>query len=333
MQLCIGGHSASKEMTFVQPAGQTSVAVIRTTEAEALLEGPAAFWDTTLLKLAADQRAVAMEIRRDKERIVLAADPSGVWRMSEPVVAPADAAAIEEAITALRDLSAQRIVALDRTVPAKYARAEGLVTVVLTTTTPPPTTSDPSAPPKAETKTYTVHALRQEGSVYAWLEGPSPAAVGLVNSALLDKLTAEFRRRDVGIPTDADVEGIKITLENTSCTLQRLLGQWRCQADPHLTISGVKVDAFLQNVRLLKAQRFASYRAGAERQREFGLGKPYLTVEITPTEGAPYRLVVSPIGAEGSGARYAAATGVEGVFLLPGQAVMGLSKTLDDFRD
>lgn len=347
-QLLIGGQSPSGDMTFVKSAVRQAhgpeqrrgadlecVAVLRTTDAQALLEGAATYWDTTLLKLPATQRATSLEIRRDKEPIALAAGEPGPWRMTRPVSAPADAAAVEELLAALRDLSAQRIVSLDTAVPKTYAKAPGLITVKLTATVPPPPEPPASAPatPQAATTTYTLCAVKQEGSVYAWLEGRSPAAVGLVSSGLFDKLTAEFRSRDVGPPAGAEAELIKITLEDSECVLQRLLGQWRCHADPHVVISAVKVDAFCQNVRLLKAQRFVSYRAGAEKQKEFGLKQPYLSVEITATDGQTYKVAVSDTGPEGSGARYASCTAVDGVFLLSGQSILGLSKTLEDFKE
>ncbi|MCJ7543536.1 MAG: DUF4340 domain-containing protein, partial [Phycisphaerae bacterium] len=283
-----------------------------------------------------DQRATALEIRRDKETIALAAEKPGQWRMTRPVSAPADAAAVEELLAAVRDLSAQRIVSLDATVPKTYAKAQGLVTVELTTTAAPPAPEPSASAPAtrtAETATYTLHACKREGSVYAWLDGQSPAPVGLVSSALFDQLTAEFRRRDVGPPADAEPELVKITLEDGECLLQRLLGQWRCHVDPHVVISAVKVNAFCQNVRLLKAERFVSYRPGAEKQKEFGLKQPYLTVELTSTAGQTYTVVVSDIGPGGSGARYAWCSAVDGVFLLSGQSILGLSKTLEDFKE
>ncbi len=337
-QLLIGNQSPSGDMTFVQSAEQPFVAVVRTADAEALLQGAAEYWDTTLLKLLPTERASTLEIHRDKERIALTADDSGHWQMSKPVSAPADTAAVTGLLAALRELRAQRIVSLDRTVPKNYAKADGLISVELTTTVPPSEPSTPSeqpeqAAPEAETTTYRLHAVKQEGSVYAWLEGQTPAAVGLVGSSLLDKLTAEFRSRQVGLATKAEAELVKITLEGNECVLQHLLGQWRCHADPHLIISPVKVDAFVQNVRLLKAQRFVSYSPGAEKQKEFGLKQPYLAVEITSTAGQTYRVAVSQTGPEGSAARYACSSSVDGVFLLSGPSILGLSKKLDDFKD
>jgi hypothetical protein len=178
-----------------------------------------------------------------------------------------------------------------------------------------------------------LHALPLEGSVYAWLDGQTPAAVGIVGSSLLGQLTAEFRRRDVGYLARTDVELITISLEGDACVLQRLLGQWRYHADPHVTLAAAKVDAFCQNARLLKAQRFVSYRPAAVKQKEFGLTKPYLAVELTSAAGEVYRLTVGDVGPASSGARYASSTAADGVFLLSGQAVLGLSKTLDDFKD
>ena len=143
--LLIGGPSPSGDMTFVKSADQNSIATLRTSDAEALLEGAANYWDTTLLKLPAAGRITALEIRHDKEQIVLAGESSGPWRMTQPVPAPAEGAAVQELLAALRDLSAQRIVSLDRIVPKTYSSAGGLITVALTATASRPP-SEPSAP-------------------------------------------------------------------------------------------------------------------------------------------------------------------------------------------
>ncbi len=344
MRLLIGGRSSSSQMTFVRSAEETSVAVVRTEEVEALLQDPAVYWDTTLFKISADVEAVAMEVDNQEERIALALDTkSGLWVLTKPGSAPVDAAAANDLITALRNLSARKIVSLARTVPDRYAKAKGKITVKLTTATVPPTTSKSntstasvaSAPvPQAKTKSYTLHAVKLEGVVYAWLDGAAVAAVGEMDQTFLDKLTAEFRNRDVGLPTGSQVEGIRIALDKATLVLHRRTGQWRCESDPYVGISDVKVDAFLKNVRLLKAQRFVAHRGERGKgEKRFGLDKPHLVVEVTPASGAVYKLMVSAIGPEGFADRYASCTAAEGAFLLSSQAVAGLSKTLKDFSD
>lgn len=327
-RLLVGGRSGSGEMTFVKSADQATVATVRTAEVEGLLAGPAAYWDTTLLKIPAGGQATELEIRRDGEQTVLTADATGKWSMVKPVAAPAETVAVEAAVAALRDVTAQQIVALGKDVPKEYAKAPGMVTVTLTAIAP---LAGPQA--KAETSAHTLHMVTLEGSVYAWVDGAEPAAVGRVDSGLLEKLGAEFRSCEVGMPAEGEVEVVKITRAGVECGLQRLLGLWRYQGDAHVRVTAAKVEAFCQNVRGLKAQRFAAYRAGAEKQKEFGLRKPDLTVEVTTAAGQTYRVGVAAGGPEGSTSRYAYCTAVDGVFLLSPQAVAGLSKGLEDFKE
>jgi len=335
--LAVGSQSPSGEMTFARSSDNRAVATVRTADVQPLMEPPSAYWDTSLLQVPADQQPKLLEVVRPGGRYVLTVGGDGRWAMTQPVAAPADGNAVAELLAAVRNVSAQRIVALAPTVPDRFAKAKDTVTVTLTTAAPAeqPASQAASAPvaeeaPKEHARTYTLHAVKLDGGVYAWAEGGQITPVGKMDEAFYDKLTGELRARDVGLPPGADVLRISIARDGGELVLERLAGQWQCSLDPAVRISTTKVDAFLQNAALLKAQSFASY--AAPKARQFGLDKPQLAVELTAAEGPAYRLTVSPEG-PAAGEYYAAASSVDGVFVLSNNSVRGLSKSLEDFKE
>ncbi len=333
----VGGESPSGDMTFVRSSDGGAVAAVRTADVQRLLDPPCTYWDAVLLNIPAREQPRALEVTRGDVQYRLAVDHAGEWRLAAPIDASADSQSVDKLLTALRNVTAQRIVALGPDVPPGFAEAAESVTVTLTTAAaigPPPAELTDTAPaaeqPSERARAYTLHAVSLAGPIYAWVEGGDLTAVGQMAPALWDVLTAELRDRAVGSPADADVRRISITRDGKELLLERVAERWTCSADPHVTISGTKVDAFLQNARLLKAERFAAHTEVEGGQ--FGLDSPRLVVELATADGTTaYRLTVSADG-PASGQQYASADSVAGVFVLSEYSVRGLSKSFDDFK-
>ena len=354
--LKIGGTSPSGEMTFLASSAADSVAVVPNSDLEALTGDPAAYHDPSLLKLPADAKIIRLSIKRDGETFELARNDKDEWRLSKPLEADAETDNVNTLMDRLEELKATRIVAAARKkVTGYYAKAPEHVTVRFTVQLPVPATQPASQPatapatkpatrpatipatqpatkpaPKPVEKLYTFHLVKMEDKVYGWIEGDPMYRVGRFADKLLKELNAELRDRNV-LAVDADtITRVKITADNKTLLLRKQDDAWTYATDPDVPIDAGKVSDFLKEFKELKAEKFVSHKKTD--WGKYGLGKPWVTVELTSAEGETTRISVAPEGLDKTKNRYAMVTGTQGVFTISSETAGKFAKKLEDFR-
>jgi len=332
--LLIGATSPSGEMTFVKRASSDTVAVVKTADVQPLLGGPAAYWDTSLLKLPEGAKIVSVTVKRAGVTYKLGRD-GDAWKLTSPLEAGTDADNVNKILDHLSLLQATKIDALDKTVPDKYAKAGKVVEVSFSTTSAPAESrpsaeSAPASGPatKPVLPTYSVRIASIGGKSFAWLIGQTPAAVGEFEASLYEAFaSAELRDRTVWKVDPANVEAIHIASGAKTLTLRRDGENWTSPDDRYVKIDAEKIKTFLDDLKDVKAERFVTHRG--PHAKKFGLDASRVVVRLTPAEGEPLRLAVSTRGE--AGMLYAAAE-APGVFLLKAEAADKLTKTLKDFK-
>ena len=355
--LLIGDQSGSGEMTFVKSASGLSVAVVKTSDLKDLLAEPATYWDRTVLKLPPDAKVSRLELRRPDATFTLARkDAGGEWQLSAPLAADGDKDQVNKIIDRLEDLKADRIVYLGSQVPDSYAKAQSIMQVLVTTQqTPPAAASQPATQPASQPASQpatqpatqasqpagpkpepaeTVHqvTVAKVGlHSYAWAKGAKVLAVGQFAPSLYDDLAGELRSREIWKIDPDKITGISLLAGEDKLLLARDGENWTYTPDRYVKIDATKVADFLKDVKELKAEKFAVQKTPAD-LKEYGLDKPWLTLELTDEKGKRTALTVSHAGATKTEDRYAVSPGVEGVFKLPASAVEKLGKKLADLK-
>ncbi len=334
--LKVGSKSPSGEMTFVKSSGAKAVAVVPSAQADALLADPAVYHDPVLVKLPAGTRITHLTIKRPDETFELSRDEEDNWRLTRPLKADADADNVNTILDLLEELTATKVVAADRKVPLRYAKAADQITVEFTwrppaATTKPTAATKPTPATQPRDRTGTVHLVKMDDEIYGWVAGARPACVGQFAAKLYEQFCAEVRSGKVlVIKKDQAIRQVKITAGEDTLTLDKHGERWSYTADPDVPIDGQKVAEFLETLEELTAEKFASHTKG--RPKRFGLDKPWVTVELTGEEGSRIRILVSAKGTHETKNRYATASGIQGVFVLPANLVGKLALRLKDFK-
>ena len=294
---------------------------------------PAAeYWDTPILAIPLTERVVGLEIvGRTDDDIALVPRVAGTWAFDKPISAPAQSKPVNDIITAMRDITATKIVALDSSVPDQYAKANNVLTVKVTTELP--TTLQPASEPAAEEagkKVYAFRVAKMGADSFVWTEGGKITAVGKMSGSFYDTFSAELRALRIGSTSEEPVDLVRITADMESLELRRQGGQWVCPADPHMRLDNEKVDNYIRDANWIRCDRFV--RHSSSDLAQYGLDKPATVVEFVFASGSTYRFAIAA-GGVGANARYACASGVEGVFVLSAESVRALARTAADFQD
>ena len=351
VSLLIGDLTPSGEMTFVKSGAGKAVAVVPSADVDSLLAAAASYWDTALLTIADDAEITKIALHRKDGAFDLQRDKEDTWQLTAPLAAPVDSDNVAKLVDRLRSLSATKIVAIGPKVAREYAAAADAITVKFTTLIEPPAlptslpTSQPATassqptsaasqpetqPAKPITKQIVLRVVKLEGKVFAWVEGGKITAVGEVDAALFDELSAELRNRTVLTLDSETIENVKILTKGRTLELQRTKDDWTYTTDRFVKIDPEKVTSYLDALKDLQAERFVAHTDG--QATGFGLDKPWITVELKPRKGKAVRLKVSATGPQDSPSRHASATGTVGVFVLPAEIVGKLQKALNDFK-
>ena len=354
VSLLIGDLTPSGEMTFVKSGAGKAVAVVPSADVDPLLAAAASYWDTALLSVANDTEITKIALHRKDGTFNLQRDKENTWQLTAPLASPVDNDNVAKVVDRLRSLSATKIVAIGPKVAREYAAATDAITVKFTTLTQPPApptslpasqpatassqpasatsqpATKPAKPAKPITKQVVLRVVKMEGKVLAWVEGGKIAAVGEVDAALFDELSAELRNRTVLTLDSETIENVKILTAGRTLELQRTKDDWTYTTDRFVKIDPEKVKSYLDGLKDLQAERFAAH---TDRQATgFGLDKPWITVEFKPRKGKVVRLKVSATGPKDTASRHASVTGTVGVFVLPPDVVGKLQKALNDFK-
>lgn len=352
--LLIGSKkSKSGEMTFVRSKAGTAVAVVKTADAKKLLADPAAYWQRRLLKLPSEAKIAKVELRRTDATFILARDPNDDWSLSSPLAGKADKDQVNKVIDHLDDLKADKIVALGKDVPEKYAKSKSIMQVIFTTETPSPgaatqPASKPAAVPAASTPatskpaatkpapkpivaTHKITVAKIGSNSFSWVDGGEILAVGQFAAGLYDDLAGRLRDKKIWSVEPDDVTGVKLHAVADSLDLKKDGDAWQYTPDKYVKIDAQKVADFLKDVKDVNAKTFVTHKPPADASK-FGLDKPWLRLQLTDKKGATSMLVVSHTGATKTEDRYATASTVQGVFILEADMIGKLGKKLKDFK-
>ena len=177
--LLLGGTTKSGEMAFVRAGTAKSVAVIPSEDFAKLLRGPEAYWTRQFLKLPENAEITEVTLARPRLRIVLERQKDGKFRLTAPIAAPADEDNVKDLIEALKDVKADKIVSLDKTLPKRFAKAKPQqvsLTYRVPIPTKPPTTKPTTTATAPATSTAPTTAATSA-------KAPAPASKPTTTSA------------------------------------------------------------------------------------------------------------------------------------------------------
>ena len=343
--LQLGRKSPSGQTGFVRDAAGKSVAAVRSEDYDALCRSAAGYRTRSILELPRDAEVVQVDLDRPEGQLTVRRGEDGDFALTRPVAAPADEDNVKAMLSALREVWAEEIVALEKELPERFAKAKP-IRVAMTYRTPIPLPAPPASVPATAPSTqpatstapapprYLTHpgvallVVKQDGKSFVWREGASPVAVGRLRGEFHDKLAAEMRRRSVFEIDPAAVTSLTVTVEEEALEFVRSGEQWRYAADTFAKLDGGKFKEFLEDLAKIKAVRFVDYGDEPDLKR-FGLDKPFASVAVKTDSGQVLRLSVAKTGPGAD--RHAAGTQVPGVFVLAGDDAAKLRKTLKDF--
>ncbi len=339
-EILVGANTPSGEMTFVRNNADGAIAIVKKTEADALVVEPSALLERSVFSFNRDD-AEKIEITRDGATATLV-HQGDTWQMTEPAEATADREAVNAILADLSTLRARKVVAVSQ--DEKYGLASPPVTVKVTVkdraasrpATQPaieasvaatqPSATQPTASQPSE-KVYTLLVSRKDAGAYARMaEG---TWVYEIDPVVNTHLTAELHDRAV-IKIDAEqAASIKVpTATDESLEFVKKGDKWTYLADPFVQIDAAKVKEWLGQFSTVRAERFVAYNM--QEPGGFGLDKPLYDAEVTLANGKATRLIVAK--PTDSGKYVATVAGTTTAFELTPATVTQLQKTLAFFK-
>lgn len=336
--LLLGRKSDSGQMGFVMPAEGKSVAVIASDKLAKLTKPSPAYWNRTILKLPEDAIVTSIDLDRTDGKLTVTGTDEGGFQLTRPIKADADAENVGALLKAVRNIRAERIVVLNKTLPKRFAGIKG-IRARLTYRTAIPTTAPASRPAasqpvKSKTSHTSLIVIKDRGKSYIRLEGADPIVMGEFNKNLYDTFAAEMRDRVVlKIDTDKIISfSMDLPFDKISMGFARTKHLWRDTADRFVKIDAGKVKRFLSGLSEVKAERFADYSAKPDFKR-FGLDKPAMTIAMKTDDGKQISLKIARTGPVGTRGLYAVSSEVPGVFVLSPETSVRLPRSSKDFQE
>jgi hypothetical protein len=310
-RIAVGGYSdpASKHFVYVRLNEATSIAKVRASSVEPLLQGLRSYRDRTLVDVHADRmREIAIATRGAESsavRSITLRRADGAWTLSAPVSAAVRPDRVEQLVTSLGTLRADAIVADEGALTAYGLDAPAAsVTLVFA----PPSDGE-EAPPQTLKLVVTEH----DGKYYA--KRADQPAIYQVSGDFFKQLTQEFRTADVLSFDDAKVKAFSIRSGEQTHRFVKKDDRWLYGPEPDLALDATKVKNLLLQLKDLKTERYV--RDGAADLAEFGLQPAHHEVKVELEEGAGPTLLVSQKTATGPDkGLFAAVAGRDGVFLV-----------------
>ena len=349
----VGKSSPSGQMGYTQGEAAKSVAVVSSAEFNTLCRPAAAYWSRALLVVPEDAGVTGVEITRPEGVFEVRLAKGSEYELVKPVQAPADGENVRALLTAARTLKPEKMISLDKALPANLREGKPLRLVLTyetpvpatatatatapaaatapTTSTAPATASAPTRPAMQSRRSGALLVWKDKTRTLVWMEGASPVAVGEMPADYYDKLSAELRDRVV-VKLDADkATSFKMDVGETPLEMVKTSDGWRYTIDRHVKTDDAKVKAFLNELAGLKAKRFVEYGEQSDLAR-FGLDKPALVLEVKLEGGKLIQLKVGRTGPVGTDGLYAASSEVPGVFVLAPDTTSKFQKSAEDIR-
>jgi hypothetical protein len=253
--------------------------------ANKLLSSPLAFRDRTLAKFLDVDKVV---IERGDRKLTFA-KVGTMWKVTEPLMADAEAAALSDLVTELGGLRAESWVGekprdlkkfgLDKP-EARWTLSEGDKTVLVLLLGKP--AADGRVPVTAEGKDL----------------------IGFLSPSMSSRLLAEYRLRKVWNVDAAQAEAVDVSLGDAKFSLQKAGPRWLDPAKPTDPIDVRVVNELVGSLGALRAERYAADKDADPKL--FGLEKPEATISITGRMGQKATLEIGgTVGGSDGKQRYA----------------------------
>ena len=340
--LLIGSPSESGLFAFVKFADAPTVMTVAADSLADLKADVNPYWSRTLLTL--DRKKLRQLSIEGPGGLCRITQPSvGLFKMESPRQGSVDKENLDKLLIRLGLLTADEIVFVGDTVPARFT-GDRAIRVILTTAEPQPA-GEPTTTPATEattqpatqlttqpapvpTETQVLHVAVLDGKTFAWIEDAEPIVVAALSDTFHEILTAELRDRRIWTADMGQVRAFTLTTAKGTVALAKTDGSWRHATDEFVKIDQGKVANFLSDVRMAKAERFLD--AGPADPAELGLDKPDKVLRITTADGE-MELVVSGKGPAGKTTKFATSTRIGDVFVLPTEVLAKLDLGVADF--
>jgi hypothetical protein len=347
VEILVGANTPSGEMTFVRNASDGTIAVLKKTEADALVVEPSAMLERSVFSFSREN-AEKIEIAQEGRTTSLVRH-GDTWRMVEPTDADADREAVNAILSDLSTLRARKVVAVsqdekygletpaltvkvtvkDPAAASQPAVVQASVTGEATATQPAatqPIATQPAATQPAE-KVHTLLVSHNPTGTYArlaegiWIYEIDPVVNSHLTAELHDRAVLKFdpeQAASIKVPTDG----------GQALEFARKGDKWTYVADPFVQIDAAKVKEWLGLLNGTRADRFVAYNM--QNPADFGLDKPLYEVEVTRASGQTMKLVVAK--PTESGKHVATVASTTTAFELPAGSVSQLQKPLAFFK-
>jgi hypothetical protein len=252
-----------------------------------------------------------IEVRRGDKTYTLQQD-KGTWKLSAPVAADADTAAVSQLANSLSNLEALEYVSdapKAEELGPQYGLGEPAVVVKLEFT-------DKDKPPQ------TLHIGKARGDKPGYFarvaNSPEPSAVFAVNNDIfhaLDKDSLAFLPHELWRVRPEEITALKVRKgDQPEYRLTHADKEWRVEGPFTAPALAGTVQSMTNE---LAAPRCESYKAHeAKDLKEYGLDKPYLTLTLTAGEGKEHTLLVGNPIEKDARSRFAKLADRPAVFVL-----------------
>lgn len=348
-RIVVGGptDAATNLLHYVRRGDSSSVAKVRLADLAALTRGPLVYRDRTVLNLAAGtieriDLSVTNPVAEGRMEVSLARS-EGEWSMVAPIAAPVREEAVAKLADSLIQLKAVAV-ADDRGRLAEYGLDQPEATLRLSYRPPveyrTETVRDPDNPDAEPTTRSIEHQppnqslelslARHDGLCFARRDQGN--TVYELNADVCGQVFAEFRAGSVFAFDDAKVVEFAIRDGNLTHAFAKHDGRWRYKVEPDLPLDTKKIQNLLLQLKDLRSERFVIHTGAS--LTSLGLDIPAKEVTVTLDGGDTRRLMVSGQVCDKDPARshYAAATGVDGVFLLTPDAIARFAVSLESLE-
>lgn len=334
-RIAIGGYAdtQTQRLVFAQVDDNDTAMKLLASDVTKLLREPSAFRDRTVASVAEDRlRGIALtQPVAGKPQSVELVNSNGAWRMTAPVDAAVDDAAVRALVALLGNFHASRLI----DVPAggdlaAYGLAEA--PIELTYTYQPADVvqvdSNGATTVPAEPQKLTLRLGKHEGKVYAQ-RTESEGIVYEVDPAVWTALTAELRKGDLFAFDPQQVTRVTVRDGVNTQGFEQTAGKWVYIPEADIPIDGEKVKNYLVRLHDLKVARVVEYNAAD--LAAYGLDQPAYAVEVSVGEAALPALLISQQTDE-TGAHFAKSADAPHVFLLPADALDRVRIDLSEFE-
>ena len=319
--VALGNKSPTGVWVYAKETGKPAVVALPDSVLREATKPAADFRDRTILTL--DRKAVSgFDITADDGTLTVAHAGDG-WRITKPVILPADTEAIGDMFDKLTSAKVKEFVA--ETPPSRSAYGlDRPVRLTIYTGKDTERAARTLLVGRTDTVKKGVYAMREGESSVLLLPEDVVKAIPRTVAAVRDKQLVAVDRDKV---TRLEVESPKGTV-----TLTRDKDRWAITAPQALAADQVEAGALISRLRDLRAQGFLSDDASAVPRV---LAKPTVTVTVTEDGKPPTTVLLAPSAERRAGApsAYAAVAGRGPVVLVDGKAVDDLGRSADDLRD